>query len=296
MENKAEFHRISDNQKRMYSTTQRLVTEVPAIASNQAANIQSKLFATENAKRHGGLRTQGYYKRSEIDKPLITVITVVLNGEKSLEKTISSVIGLNYENIEYILVDGGSQDTTLEIIHRYEDVIDYWVSSRDGGIYDAMNKGIMLAQGDYLWFLNSGDQAIEDTEILGKLESTNRKVIYCAPVECVHENGSRKLYYGRLTNPHQGIIYPRSVFEILGLYDSRYKLISDRLYFDKIKASHEFSFYKYQEPVALFANGGVSGTKRGKEISKKEFYNNMRESKTFISLIRYITSVIDGRR
>jgi glycosyltransferase involved in cell wall biosynthesis len=91
------------------------------------------------------------------DKPLITVITVVFNGEEFLEETIKSIINQTYPNIEYIIIDGGSTDSTLDIIRKYEHAIDYWVSEPDNGIYDAMNKGISIASGDWVNFMNAGD-------------------------------------------------------------------------------------------------------------------------------------------
>ncbi|MFV9924546.1 MAG: glycosyltransferase [Francisella endosymbiont of Hyalomma scupense] len=81
-------------------------------------------------------------------KPLITVITVVYNGEAYLEKTILSVINQTYESVEYIIIDGGSTDGTIDIIKKYESKINYWISEAYNGIYDAMNKGIKLATGD----------------------------------------------------------------------------------------------------------------------------------------------------
>jgi glycosyltransferase involved in cell wall biosynthesis len=100
--------------------------------------------------------------------PLITVITVVLNNAKSLEKTILSVINQTYKNVEYIIIDGASTDNTLEIIKKYENKIDYWLSEPDDGLYYAMNKGIDFAAGDWINFMNSGD-IFTDNSVLEKI-------------------------------------------------------------------------------------------------------------------------------
>jgi glycosyltransferase involved in cell wall biosynthesis len=100
----------------------------------------------------GGLRANGITKRSQENMPLIAVITVVRNGEKTLEQTILSAINQTYTNVEYIVVDGASTDGTLDIIRKYDDRIGYWVSEPDEGIYDAMNKGIDLATGEWINF------------------------------------------------------------------------------------------------------------------------------------------------
>ncbi len=86
-----------------------------------------------------------------------TIITVTYNAGVVLERTIQSIIAQKYENIEYIIVDGCSSDNTIEIIKEYEKYIDKWISEKDSGLYDAMNKGISLASGDWLFFMNAGD-------------------------------------------------------------------------------------------------------------------------------------------
>ena len=110
---------------------------------------------------NGGLRTKGITKNSTAEKPLISVVTVVYNGEKTLEQTILSVVNQTYNNVEYIIIDGGSKDNTLDIIKKYEDKIDYWQSEPDKGIYDAMNKGIKLATGEFIYILGCDDFLID---------------------------------------------------------------------------------------------------------------------------------------
>ncbi|AXA34698.1 glycosyltransferase [Francisella adeliensis] len=95
--------------------------------------------------------------QSSTKNPLVTIITVVYNGGEFLESTIKSVINQSFKNYEYIIIDGGSSDGTLDIIKKYSSYISKWVSEPDNGIYDAMNKGIELANGRWLNFMNAGD-------------------------------------------------------------------------------------------------------------------------------------------
>ena len=108
-------------------------------------------------RNYGGLRTKGVHKCSKESLPLISIITVVYNGSAYLEQTIRSVLNQSYSNIEYVIIDGGSTDATLEIIKKYDKEIDYWVSEPDKGIYDAMNKGLKLVTGELVGIINSDD-------------------------------------------------------------------------------------------------------------------------------------------
>ena len=96
----------------------------------------------------------------------ITIITVCYNRKATIEKAIKSVLEQSYDNIEYIIIDGNSTDGSKDVIEKYQDKLTYWVSEPDSGIYNAMNKGINIATGEYLLFLNSGDLLIDDKNIL----------------------------------------------------------------------------------------------------------------------------------
>lgn len=116
----------------------------------------------------------------QINKTKISIITVSFNTSDVIEKTIQSVINQIYPNIEYIIIDGGSTDGTVDIIKKYEDKIAYWVSEPDKGIYDAMNKGIEKATGDWINFINSGDCLIDSNVILKfmELHDPNADIVY----------------------------------------------------------------------------------------------------------------------
>ena len=118
--------------------------------------INNKILKKINIK-NGGRWTKGFFKINEKIKPLITIITVTLNSQKHLEETLISIFNQNYKNFELIIIDGKSNDKTLSIIKKYEHKIDYWMSEKDKGIYDAFNKGMNLARGQYIGIVNSDD-------------------------------------------------------------------------------------------------------------------------------------------
>ncbi len=109
-------------------------------------------------------------------QPTFSIITVTFNAERWLERTVLSVLSQSYPNIEYIVIDGASKDKTVEIIKQYESGISYWVSEPDGGLYDAMNKGLRRATGDYVWFLNAGDTLYTSDTLQRIVASLKKKV------------------------------------------------------------------------------------------------------------------------
>ena len=174
-----------------YCTTRNVKSTNTSVSNKiEKKNHKTKLSSyVTHQKNEGGLRTQGYFKVrgsencdifGEKSATLITVITVVFNAARTIEETILSVIHQAYGNIEYIVIDGGSTDATLDIIRKYEHAIDYWVSENDKGIYDAMNKGINISTGDWVNFMNAGD-LFNSTNTVDQIFSTNlgdEKIIY----------------------------------------------------------------------------------------------------------------------
>ena len=142
-----------------YSTTRCLTSEKPSCFETLENDRGTLLKIPDSAGKiaEGGLRLQGLYKKNSLDKPLITVVTVVYNGAALLEDTIKSVLEQTYDNVEYIIVDGGSKDNTLDIIKKYDHAIDYWVSEPDQGMYDGLSKGFQTVSGTIMAYLNAGD-------------------------------------------------------------------------------------------------------------------------------------------
>jgi len=231
------------NRKEDYRTTKFLTKEKPMLVNRLEDKFETLLFLPEGQNRKGecGLRTKGYFKKSYDDKPLISIITVVFNGEKYLEETIQSVINQTYDNVEYIIIDGGSNDGTVEIIKKYEDQIDYWVSEKDDGIYDAMNKGISVCLGDIVGIVNADDVIYKDT-LLKVSEAINmRDTDYTyGSVHFVNEQGTIlgemfPLPYDDIDNkkytdipfPHPSLLIKRKIYKEIGLFNTKFKLSAD---------------------------------------------------------------------
>ena len=175
--------------------------------------------------------------------PKFSIITVTYNAEKVLEDTIQSVVFQTYRNVEYIIVDGGSTDNTLDVVHKYQERICKVISEPDKGLYDAMNKGIRMATGDYLCFLNAGDE-LHENETLQKIVYTLKgkelpDVIY-GETAIVDEEG-HFLHMRRLSTPehlhwksfkegmlvcHQAF-FARRELALANPYDLRYRFSAD---------------------------------------------------------------------
>lgn len=174
------------------------------------------------------------------DRPKISVITVVRNGERYIEDTIQSIINQTYDNFEYIVIDGKSTDNTLNIIRKYESQISYWISEADKGIYDAMNKGVRAATGDWLLFINADDFLFDNNVLanaapaLGKSKSL---VVY-GKVLRVYSKGSNQVIGSewselkhycrniRMNISHQGTFHSRQLFANR-MFDTSFRIAGD---------------------------------------------------------------------
>lgn len=221
----------------------------------------------------GGARVRGNSKRSSPDKPLLTVITVVFNGAATLEYTIRSVMAQSYDNVEYIVIDGGSTDGSLDIIRQYDENIDYWISEHDTGIYDAMNKGIALATGDYIGMLNSDDY-FADCMVLEKIATRFKSCNVDAVFSCLDivdpANLARVLRKYRISRfsrfmlrigvmpPHPTFYCKKSCYEKAGVYRTDYRIAADFEMLARLLLKYHITWQLIDETTVKMRSGGLS--------------------------------------
>ncbi|MDN3587329.1 glycosyltransferase family 2 protein [Pedobacter aquatilis] len=212
--------------------------------------------------------------------PKLTVITIVYNNVRDIERTIKSVINQTFKDIEYIIIDGASNDGTLEVIEKYRNQTAKIISEKDKGIYDAMNKGLALATGDYVLFMNSGDEIYDMQTVEDIFATANGADIYYGETEMYNDNweslGKRrheapenftwKSFKFGMSISHQAIYIRRS---ILTPYDLKYKYSSDIDWIIKAakKSSNIVNVHRY---VAKYLVGGMS-KKKHRESLKERF-------------------------
>jgi glycosyltransferase involved in cell wall biosynthesis len=211
--------------------------------------------------------------------PLITIITVCYNSEKTIAKTIESVIAQKYKNIEFIIIDGKSTDKTMQILDKYKSYVTKIISEKDYGIYDAFNKGLTLCNGDLIGFVNSDDQLTpEATKIL--VEYYNKypkKDFFFGAVKkhwaILHGYKPWKIYFswGFYSSHSTGFFIKKEAAKKIGFYNTKYKYSADYDYFYRMIVKEKLSGIgtKKNELFGIFNRGGFS--------SKINFYDHMCE-------------------
>lgn len=262
-------------------------------------------LANTSSYLEGGLRTQGIQKQSTPEKPLISVITVVFNGAETLRDTIESIAMQSYENVEHIVLDGGSTDGTVEILQDYNQQLAYWRSEKDGGIYDAMNKGIALAAGDYIGMLNA-DDLFADTEVLqnivDKFQQTSADAVFsCLNIVAQHNTQKiiRKYRVAKLNSTllrigvmpaHPTFYCKKSCYQQAGVYKTDYKIAADFEMLARLWLKQQISWAFLDKVTVTMRVGGVStrglkaSIKLNREIIRACKENNLYSNFLFLLL------------
>lgn len=213
------------------------------------------------------------------DELMFSIITPCYNSEKTIERTIKSVLNQKFTNYEYVIVDGGSKDCTLDIIKQYEPLFDgrmKWISEPDKGIYDAFNKGIRLSNGQYCWIVNSDDfiepDALEYLSCVIQDEVKNPDTIISAKLNYIDEKTHKVLYteykdaatakrcyhLDKMGITHPATIVSKSVYDKDCLYDDRYKLSGDFEWFHRVYSMNVSIIFK-DRVITNMSNAGISG-------------------------------------
>jgi glycosyltransferase involved in cell wall biosynthesis len=212
-------------------------------------------------------------------QPKLSVITIVYNNVKDIERTMLSVLNQSYPQLEYIVIDGASKDGTQKVIEKYRDRLTRYLSEPDHGIYDAMNKGLALATGDYVLFMNSGDEIYSPDTVTDVFDNQNSADIYYGETEmynekwesqgqrrhCAPENFNWRSFKYGMSVGHQAIYIKRSITEP---YDLQYKYSSDIDWIIKAakKASSIVNTHMY---VAKYLVGGMSKKKHFASLQER---------------------------
>ncbi|NCA77618.1 MAG: glycosyltransferase, partial [Alphaproteobacteria bacterium] len=218
-----------------------------------------------------------------MNQPLISIITPTLNSAHTLEKAIGSVLQQTYNEIEHVFVDGLSSDETVPIIKTFLDRYTYsfLLTEKDNGIYDAMNKGLRVCRGDWIYFMGADDEFYDDyvlTELVSRGLLNQENIVYGNVIirgDTVWAKNN-EVYDGMFDLPkllrknicHQGIFYPRSVIEKVGFYSENYPVTADWDYNLRCFAKYQFTFV--DRIIAYFQSGGRST--RG---DNSKFFNDL---------------------
>ena len=242
----------------------------------------------------------------------ISIITVCYNSSKSIRPTIESVLSQNYADIEYIIIDGGSIDGTIDIIKEYQDEVPIFLSEPDNGIYDALNKGIVLASGDIIAILHSDDKFCDEyvvSDMMKQIEETKSEICFSDMVIIENSSGRVLRYYMaryfkkwmfRLgwMPPHPTCFINKSLFDEFGLYSTKYKIAGDFDLLVRFFYSRNIRWSYLGRISIKMSSGGVSNSGwRSKRLIFNEINLSLKSngiwSLPIFQLIRYLIRLIE---
>ncbi len=232
----------------------------------------------------------------------LSIISINYNNKEGLEQTINSVINQSYKDFEYIIIDGNSSDGSKEVLEKYKDNIDFALSEKDTGVYNAMNKGILNSKADYVVFLNSGDTFIDDNSLAFLIENidSNAEIIY-SELNYIFPSGEQKIvsypgvvdfqYFLSDTIPHPGTLISRKLFLDYGLYDETMRICSDWAFFMKVICKFDIKYKFLRKPIVNYTFDGMSSDPKNRSIILKEKKDYIAaEFSKFTSLINTLDS------
>jgi len=201
----------------------------------------------------------------------LSIITVNYNNRDGLNKTIRSVRNQKFKDFELIIIDGASTDGSVELIRNYSEIISYFVSEPDNGLYEAMNKAIKVSKGDYCLFLNSGDYLVSKNVLSKVLDSKSSGADLMIGKQLFIDSRGKKSkgpkirktdlnisYFFSSTIPHQATFIKRKLFDAVGLYNESYKVVADWIFWFEAIVIHKCSVEILNVPVSYMESGGIS--------------------------------------
>jgi glycosyltransferase involved in cell wall biosynthesis len=220
----------------------------------------------------GGQRLKGILAEGSTDLPLVTVVTAVFNGRPYVAGCLESVLTQNYPNIEHIILDGGSTDGTLDVLRQYDDRVAFWKSEQDKGVYDAWNKALSLARGEWICFLGVDDIYLPGaiSAYVALARNNPEAEFLSSKAKLDHPTGYSPVFGGPWSWPrfatamstiHVGTMHHRSLFERLGIFDSTYRIAGDYELMLRAKATLRTAFLP--EVTVVMRAGGVSDSTAG---------------------------------
>jgi len=210
----------------------------------------------------------------------ISIVTINYNNLEGLRKTIPSVLNQTYTNIEYIIIDGGSTDGSVEYLKSFVNRFSYWVSEPDKGIFNAQNKGLRQATGDYILMLNSGDY-LADNDVIEKVSRQIKPDSLIIGCDLYNDNGKRRLakraadhvsigFFITRTIYHSSTLIARNVHEQFGYYNESYKIVSDWAFLLLTAGIHQCKYQHIPVMLTVFDTTGISSNKANWKLQDEE--------------------------
>jgi glycosyltransferase involved in cell wall biosynthesis len=245
--------------------------------------------------------------------PKLSIITINYNNLEGLKRTVESVVNQTWQEFEYIVIDGGSTDGSKQYIEEQSEHFDFWVSEPDKGIYNAMNKGIARASGEYLLFLNSGDHFFNDSVLQeNHYKIANYDLIYCdleviGKTETFIKKYPEKLsfsYFMKDTLPHPATFIKTALFDKVGYYEESFKIVSDWKFFIESVCKFNSSYKRIDVILSTFYLDGLSSDSQNKiliyeeseKVLKSEFQAYINDVNQFFELKTIVSNLRKSRK